>query len=123
MPSGDGSGTPRRLSRRFFLNSIRSGILCAAIRVSKSSARKSRNDLTTDHTDNIRLRTRLRRDRRIFWRAALPCPTVASAEADAPLFFCPRITRIDAKKGKNLTYRPDGHRRPLHSLPHHPAST
>ena len=47
-------------------------------------------EATTDGTDNTDC-----------WRAALPCPTVASAEADAPLFFCPRITRIDAKIGKN----------------------
>src|SRR5215472_6566688 len=61
----------QRPLRRPFLGSIRSGILCAAIPLSKNSARKSRNNFTADHKDNIRLRTRLWRDRRIFWSAVL----------------------------------------------------
>src|SRR5262249_33860015 len=43
--------TAQHLLRRPSLGSIRSGILCVPIPLSKNSARKSRNDFTTDHTD------------------------------------------------------------------------
>src|SRR5262249_21350829 len=44
--------TAQRLLRRPFLGSIRSGTLCAAIPLSKNSARKSRNNFTTYYADD-----------------------------------------------------------------------
>ena len=43
--------TLQRPLRQHFLGSIRSGTLCAPIPPSKNSARKSRNNFTTDYTD------------------------------------------------------------------------
>jgi hypothetical protein len=43
-----GGFTAQRPSRQRFLGSIRSGIRCAPIHASKNSARKSRNNSTTD---------------------------------------------------------------------------